>query len=331
MAADKSADINKANKPLVFEICNDCGMKTGFTNIGASITDIIVADRNGRFENVVLKHNDPEDYWVNENYLGATIGRYANRIADGSICNDGRRYSLSLNEKEANNHLHGGYKGFSRKAWAIKSKNNNSITFQYISPDGEECYPGNLIATVAYKLDNNNCLSVEYGAVTDKPTIINLTNHSYFNLSGGTENIFNHTLCIAASEYTPLDERNLPLGYKNSVKDTIYDVQKETKICSIAASIINTNYCIENKKGLTKAAILRHYTSGRRMAVYATMPGLQLYFGNYLSGNQKPYDGICLEPQYYPDAPNIPAFGYAWLQKDKAYKETILYHFDPIR
>ena len=305
-------------------------MKVRLTNIGASITDIIVADGKGKFENVVLKHDDLKEYLVNENYLGATIGRFANRIADGCINVADNSYSLSVNEKDANNHLHGGHEGFSRKLWQLKAINSNSITFQYLSPDGEEGYPGNLLTTVEYKLDNNNSLSVYYHAVTDQPTIVNLTNHSYFNLSGGKENILTHTLSINAAEYTPLNQRNLPLGYKEPVKGTISDLQEPTIVSSVADSIINTNYCIDNNKQLAKTAILHDNTSGRKMTVYASMPGLQLYFGNFLSGNHKPYDGLCIEPQYYPNSPNIPTFYYKWLNKDSTYEETIVYHFETV-
>jgi aldose 1-epimerase len=206
---------NKATPISAFEISNDHGMKVRLTNIGASITDIIVADKRGNFKNVVLKHEDLKEYLVNKNYLGATIGRFANRIANGSITIVDKSYSLSVNEKDANNHLHGGHEGFGRKLWQLKAMSSNSITFQYLSPDGEEGYPGNLHTTVEYKLHNDNSLFVHYHAVTDQPTIVNLTNHSYFNLSGGKGNILNHTLAIEALEYTPLDQRNLPFGYKN--------------------------------------------------------------------------------------------------------------------
>lgn len=327
---DKSTQMQETKCYDSYWIRNGKGMKVGLTSIGAAITHILVPDREHHFENVVLTYRDLQAYTVNKPYLGATIGRFANRIAGGIISRDGIQYSLSVNENDANNHLHGGIEGFSHKIWDVAMQDESAISFTYLSADGEEGYPGNLQVKVAYTLDDMNCLSISYSAVTDKPTIVSLTNHSYFNFSGGSENIFTHTLSVAATEYTPLNERNLPCGYKKPVHNSLYDLQKERVVSEIAQSIVNTNYCIDNSKGLVKAATLTHPDSGRRLTVYATLPALQVYFGNYLSGLHKPFDGLCLEPQHYPDAPNVPAFGYQWLLPEETYHETIVYCFDTV-
>jgi aldose 1-epimerase len=312
---------------------------------GGIIVSLRVPDRDGKLGDVVLGYNNLDGYLKSSPYFGSITGRYANRIAKGKFSLNGRDYTLAKNNDE--NHLHGGLKGFDKVVWEakeLKVKNGVGVALSYLSKDGEEGYPGNLAVTVAYTLTDDNGLRIDYTATTDKPTVVNLTNHSYFNLAG-VGSILDHQIMINADRFTPVDATLIPTGELRSVKGTPMDF---TKPAAIGARInqddeqlklgrgYDHNFVLNGGDGKLKlAARVFEPTSGRVLEVYTTEPGVQFYTGNFLDGSitgkggqvyQQRY-GFCLESQHFPDSPNQPKFPSTVLKPGQKYTSTTIYKF----
>jgi aldose 1-epimerase len=309
---------------------------------GGIIVSLKTPDRNGKLEDIVLGFDTAEEYVANSHtYYGAVIGRYANRIAHGAFTLEGSKYSLSKNNGE--NTLHGGPNGFYNVLWKAKQL-DNGVELTYLSKDGEEGFPGNLTATVRYTLEKG-ALRVEYSATTDKPTVVNLTQHSYFNLAGqGNGDILGHQLTLHASKFTPVDAGLIPTGEIRSVASTPFDFLKATRIGDrIEAGDeqiklgggYDHNWVLDDNKGkIQDAAEVYEPTSGRVMKVSTTEPGIQFYSGNFLSGSKgkggRPYpkrSALCLETQHFPDSPNHPAFPTTELKPGQKYDSVTVFSF----
>ncbi len=326
---------------------NKNNLQAAVTNYGARVVSLLVPDKNGKPTDVVVGYDNVRAYAEGgDTYFGAIVGRYGNRIAKGKFKLDGKEYALVTNN--APNHLHGGNKGFSRVVWGAQQPNDSTLMLTYVSKDGEEGYPGNLTAKVTYTVTNNNELKIDYEATTDKKTVVNLTNHSYFNLNGqGSGTINNHLMMINAYRYTPVDSTLIPLGKIESVVGTPFDFRSFTKI---GARINDTgniqlkygkgydhNFVLNKNKrtGLTKAAEVIGDQSGIVMDVYTKEPGIQFYGGNFMNGTHTIKGGkkddyrtaFCLETQHYPDSPNHPAFPSTTLEPGKVYKTSTVYAF----
>jgi aldose 1-epimerase len=315
------------------------------TNYGGVLVSLKAPDRNGKSADLVLGFDDLNGYVTNFNspsvaFFGAIIGRYANRIAHGSFTLDGKKYSLPLNNGE--NTLHGGPHGFNNVVWKAKPI-PNGVELTYLSKDGEAGYPGNLSAVVRYTLIKGN-LRIEYSATTDKDTVVNLTNHSYFNLAGQGD-ILNHQLTLHASRFTPVDAGLIPTGELKSVEGTPFDFRKAT---AVGARInaddeqlhrgrgYDHNWVLDNGEGkLTEAAELYEAGSGRVLKVLTDQPGIQFYSGNFLDGSIKGKGGkpdelhaaLCLETQHFPDSPNHPDFPTTELKTGARYHTVTVYRF----
>jgi aldose 1-epimerase len=324
----------------LYTLTNANGMVVKITNYGGTVTSIITPDKSGKFENIILGFDSLSPYVKGCPYFGALIGRYGNRIAKGKFTLDGEEYTLATNNGP--NHLHGGVKGFDKVVWdakEISGPDSVGLVLTYLSKDKEEGYPGNLQCTVSYVLDNKNSLKIYYAAETDKPTIINLTNHCYFNLTACKENVFNHKLTLYADSMTPVDTSLIPTGVIAPVAGTPFDFTKPHAIGERIASVpggYDHNFKL-NKKGaaLTQAVDLYEPTSGRLMTAYTTEPGIQFYSGNFLDGTltgqggivYKKYYGLCLEAQHYPDSPNEPKFPSVVLKPGQKYAQFTIYTF----
>ncbi|RZK79512.1 MAG: galactose mutarotase [Pedobacter sp.] len=331
-------------KPIYeYTLRNSNGMLVKVINYGASISDIITPDKYGKMGSVAFGFDSLKSYTGPQNALmGATVGRVANRIADGKFSLDGKEYVLTAN-------IHGGKKGFDRRIWEVEEvpgKKNTAIRFSYFSKDGEEGFPGNLKVSVTYTLTNNNELKIDYKAVTDKATHVNLTNHTYFNLSGGTaENVLNTQLSILADEYLEAGKGNIPTGVIVKTAATPFDfstvkaigsrINGEDKDATISNGY-DLTYVLRNQSGkLALAAKAYEPVSGRTMFVYTTEPGLVFYTGNHLNPGvigrgKKPsvkYAAFCLETQHYPDAANQSTFPTTVLKPGNTYKSQTIYKF----
>lgn len=315
----------------MISLTNDVGTIVNIINYGAIVKDILMPDVNGAITNLVLTYDEVGDYFNDPHYLGCVVGRYANRISGGSLKIGDKLYQLSINEADNDNHLHGGFQGFSKKVWKIDEMFRNDtgagVTLSVISPHLDEGYPGNVKARVTYILSNENELQINYKATTDQATAVNLTNHSYFNLSGGSRDISSYLLSVQADAYTPTDSRYIPYGNIEPVKQSVYDMHTPKKINEFMHNVPTLNYCIDNNRELKQVAMVTDPQSKMQLAVKATNPGLQLYFGNYLSGQHQPFHGICLEPHCYPDSPNHANFPSALLLPGQVYNETTSYQF----
>jgi aldose 1-epimerase len=327
-------------KVHLFTLVNNNGVQVKITNYGGTITSWVAPDSKGNKSSIVLGFNELAGYLAKPSppYFGATIGRYGNRIADAKFTLDGNTYTLAANNGK--NHLHGGEKGFDKVVWEASPLNAGtpSLTLNYTSIDGEEGYPGNLKVSVKFTLSDDNELTIEYNAETDKATPVNLTNHSYFNLTGDITNpIVDHSLMIDADRYTPVDTTLIPTGELAPVKGTPFDFTKPHKIGERIDTVpggYDHNWVL-NKKGadLAMVATLTEPTTGRKLEVYTTEPGLQFYSGNFLDGTIKTSDGkpinkhtaMCLETQHFPDSPNKPAFPNTILKPGEKYHTTTKY------
>ena len=324
----------------IFHLSNGSGMEVEISSFGGIITKLIVPDKDGKSENVVLGYEDIGSYDNNNNYFGAAIGRFGNRIAKGRFELNGQSYQLATNDGE--NHLHGGNIGFNRVIWHAdleKTDNSVKVLMSYNSPDGEEGYPGNLMTTLSFELTQDNKLLLEFGAETDKPTIANLTHHGYFNLSGMRENVLQHQLTLYAPKYTPVDAGLIPTGEIKEVSGTPFDFTSPRQIGARIVEVpggYDHNFVVKDghSKELVKMAELYHEGSGRVMALYADTPAMQFYSGNFLDGsitvngvNYSRHMGLCLEPQTFPNAPNEPSFPTATLNPGEKYSHRIQYHF----
>ncbi len=324
----------------LYSLSNRQGMQVSITDYGAIVTRIVTPDKNGEMGDVALGFDDISGYIPNEPHFGGIVGRFANRIANGEFTLNGQTYKLAQND--APNHLHGGNTGFDRMLWQVEMlEEENAVKLIYLSKDGEEGYPGNLQVTVVYTLTDANELKIDYHATTDKATPINLTNHSYFNLSAGKQpDILDHLVTINADRYTETNETLIPTGKLVPVAGTPYDFREPHRIGERINNLEGYGYDLnyELRKGeekLTFAASALEPESGRTLEVYTTQPGVQLYTGYWLKGNltgrnsttYKRYAGFCLETQHYPDSPNQPAFPDAILRPGEEYKHTTIYKF----
>jgi len=327
-------------------LSNKHGDEVVVTNFGATIISIKVPDRDGRRGDIVLGHDTLEDYEHGHGYMGATIGRYANRIANGQFCLNGIEHQLTRNA--GRQHLHGGKRGFSHvpwRAWPLVGDHGCSLRLRYRSNDGEEGYPGNLNVYVTFAFNDNRELTIEYEATTDKDTIVNLTNHSYFNLQGSGD-ILDHELTLAAEYFVPVNPDMIPTGGIKPVEGTPFDFRQRTRIGSridcangqlrLAGGYDHT-WVIEpsGENTLRHAANLYDPSTGRHMEVWTTEPGIQFYSGNHLNGaadgkqgtSYEPSSGLCLETQHFPDSPNHGNFPNTVLKAGHTYNSATIYKF----
>lgn len=324
----------------LYTLTNKKGVTVKITNYGAIVTSIITPDKNGQAGDVVLGFDNIEGYLLPPPYFGAIVGRYGNRIAKGRFKIDGKEYKLATNNGV--NHLHGGEKGFDKVVWQaqeVPGDNETALKLTYLSKDGEEGYPGNLTSTVTYTLTNDNELRIDYQATTDKKTPVNLTNHSYFNLSAGkSDDILAHELMIDADKFTVVDKTLIPTGEQRAVKGSAMDFKTATAIGSRIANVeggYDHNYVLNNngKSGLVATAY--EPTSGRLLEVYTEQPGVQFYSGNFLDGTitgkgskvYKKHAGFCLETQHFPDSPNQSTFPSTILNPGDTLKSATIYKF----
>jgi aldose 1-epimerase len=330
----------------LYTLTNSDGMQVAITNYGGRIVSIMAPDRNGKMADVVLGFDNLQGYLDTHTYFGALIGRYANRIGGAKFTLDGKVYHLPVNNGP--NSLHGGIKGFDQKVWTAKEipGDEPALELTYFSKDGEEGYPGNLHAKVVYTLTKDNSVKIDYSATTDKDTVINMTNHSYFNLAGeGNGNILKQVLYINSDEITPVDATQIPTGKIMKVDGTPFDFRKPT---AIGARINEDNQQLKNGKGydinyilnrkgpgLELAARAYDPESGRELEVYTTEPGIQLYSGNFLDGSVHGKGGVaydmrsafCLETQHYPDSPNHPSFPTTELKPGQTFHQVTVFKF----
>lgn len=331
----------------LYTLKNKHGLEAKVTNFGATLVSLKTPDRNGQFEDIVLGYDDVADYEKGTFFFGGTIGRYANRIAKGTFNLDGQTYHLPINDGA--NSLHGGTRGFNKVVWDAKPISAQSVEFSYTSKDGEEGYPGKLAVTVTYTLTGSNELRIDYSAeeAPGKDTVLNLTNHSYFNLTGNPQNtILQHELKLFASRFTPVDSGLIPIGELRPVKGTPFDFTTAT---AVGARIgqddeqlklgkgYDHNFVIDRTSGekLARAAEVYEPASGRVMEVETTQPGIQFYSGNFLDGTAKGKGGVaynyrsalCLETQHFPDSPNHPEFPTTTLKAGQRFTSTTVYRF----
>ena len=323
---------------FLYTLTNAKGVQVKITNYGGTVTSWVSTDKNNKVSNVVLGFDSLSGYLAKPPYFGAIVGRYGNRIAKGKFKIDGAQYTLATNNGV--NHLHGGNKGFDKQVWDATIANDSiaSLQLSYVSKDGEEGYPGNLKVSVRYTLTDDNELKIEYTAETDKATPLNLTNHSYFNLSGDVANtILDESLLIDADNFTPVDSSLIPTGEIKTVKGSPFDFTKATKIGARIDSVkggYDHNYVLNKKDtSLTKAATLTDDRSGRTLEVFTTQPGMQFYTGNFLDGTIKTSQGagiqkhaaLCMETQHFPDSPNEPKFPTTILLPGQKYHSITVY------
>jgi aldose 1-epimerase len=325
-----------------FTLRNTQGAVAKVITYGATLTELWIPDKSGKNADVVLGFDNLAGYLGDHPYFGATVGRYANRIAKGQFVLDGRRYSLFINNGP--NSLHGGKVGFNRKVWKAEPlglAHGAAVKFTYISEDGEEGYPGQLTVHVTYELGDGNALKITYNASTDKPTVVNLTHHSYFNLSGaGSGDILRDVLQLNADRYTPVDENLIPTGELKPVDGTPFDFRKPAPIGARYAEIAGIggydhNFVITGEQGtLRKAAELYDPASGRQMELWTTEPGVQIYMSIGLNGSIKGIGGayqkfgaLCMEAQHFPDSPNHPDFPSAVLRPGTDFESQTVYKF----
>ena len=332
----------------LFTLQNQAGMQARIMNYGAIVVSLTAPDRNGQFEDVVLGFDSLDGYLKTHPYFGAVVGRYGNRIAKGRFKLNGKEYQLATNNGP--NALHGGLKGFDKRVWTPQdvsaAAGAPSLQLSYRSIDKEEGYPGVLNARVTYTLTDSNELKLEYHATSDQDTVVNLTNHSYFNLKGpGAGTILDHEIMINADRFTPVNATLIPTGELRPVEGTPFDFRKPTRIGARIDQAdqqlkfgggYDHNFVLNGVQGtVSLAARVTESTTGRVMEVHTDQPGVQFYTGNFLDGTitgkgekvyQKRY-GFCLETQHFPDSPNQPAFPSTVLKPDDTYRSTTIYRF----
>ncbi len=323
-----------------FTLRNRTGMQVKLINYGATLTEISVPDRQGNFSNVILG-SDTLDAYAKGFPAASVIGRYANRIRGAKFTLDGKEFQVTKNSGE--NHIHGGRKNFAKSIWTVDSKRqstenaakDSSIRFSYVSVDGEEGFPGTVRVNVTYSLSDANELKVLYEADTDRPSIINLTNHAYFNLAGKKSDVLDHVLQIDATQYTIVDKSLIPTGEIASVEGTPLDFRMPQRIGDRIQDLYESargydhNYILSGELGtLRSAASIMDPTSGRKLECFTTEPGVQLYTANGFSNNPFPKHGaFCLETQHYPDSPNQPSFPSVVIRPDKPWSSTTIFRF----
>ena len=349
ITANLAAQVSKASygktsdgTPVEIYTLKDGAMEAQVITYGGIVTSLKVPDKSGKAADVVLGYDSLAGYLTNKAYFGAIIGRYGNRVANGKFSLDGKTYSIPQND--GTNALHGGTRGFNQAVWKAKEI-PHGVELSHVSPDGDMGFPGKLTATVRYTLKGKD-LKIEYSATTDKDTVVNLTNHSYFNLAGqGNGTILDQLLKINASRYTPVDSRLIPTGQLAPVEGTPFDFRKPT---AIGARINDDNEQLKLGKGydhnfvldsgggkLAEAAEVYDSSSGRVMQVWTDQPGVQFYTGNFLDGTITGKDGkvyqqryaLCLETQHFPDSPNHPSFPSTELKPGQKYHTVTIYRF----
>lgn len=328
---------------FIYSLTNNSGITVKITNYGGIITSIIVPDKNGRSGDIVLGYDSLEQYIAKNPYFGAIVGRCANRIAKGKFTLNGKNYSLAVNN--GNNALHGGIKGFDKVVWdarEIKDSLSSQLELTYLSKDGEEGYPGNLKIKVLYRLDDHDELTMLIEAETDKPTPVNLTNHTYFNLSESDTSILGHILTLYADQFTQVNSELIPTGLLPFVRGTAMDFNNSLAVGEKIAKVkggYDHNFVLKKNAGeLSMAAKLYDPRSGRQVEILTTQPGVQFYSGNFLDGTIKgkgekmyaKHYGLCLETQHFPDSPNQPAFPNTILKPGIKFSEKTVYRFSVI-
>jgi aldose 1-epimerase len=334
-------NLKDRSEAKLFTITNNNKCKVKITNYGAIVTSIEMPDKNGKIENIVcgfekLETYISDEYLASYPYFGAIIGRFGNRIANGNLEIEGKKYQMAINNGA--NHLHGGKIGFDRRlfdAETFQNENQVGVKLSYFSPDMEENYPGNLKVTCVYTLNNNNELGIEYFAETDKTTVVNLTNHTYFNLTSGKENILNHELELTATKITEMIDQ-IPTGKIIPVDDTPFDFTTSKRLNHCISEVpmgYDDNFVLDNETGdLKYIGSLKESKSGRKVEVLTTQPGMQVYTGYWnpeliINGEKKfgRFSGIALETQHYPDSVNQPDFPTTILKPGEKYNEKTIY------
>jgi aldose 1-epimerase len=328
----------------VFGLTNAGGMQAEISNYGGTVLSLTAPDRDGRFDDVVLGHDSITTYFNSGSYFGALIGRYANRIAHGRFALEGQTYELARNDGP--HHLHGGLRGYDKVVWVVEDQAPQHLAMRYRSPDCEEGYPGNLEVQVTFSLTDTNDLVLDYLAITDRPTPVNLTHHSYFNLAGhGNGNVLGHIMQINADTFTPVSAELIPTGEVRSVAGTPFDFRIPTSI----GSRINDddeqlrhgrgydhNFVLNGERDASRlAARVMEPTTGRMLEIFTTHPGLQFYSGNFLAEAERgkqgvfygKHSGFALETQHFPDSPNHSNFPDTVLRPAAEYRERTIYRF----
>jgi aldose 1-epimerase len=339
------SDTINSKKTMLYTLKNENGMVVELSNFGATIVSIRVPDRDGKIADVTLGYDSIQGYRDGKSYFGCIAGRYANRIAHGRFSLEGIEYTLPLNNGP--NSLHGGVNSIDKQVWKANVM-NDAISFSIVIPDGENGYPGEVKLTVVYALRTDNSLVIDYVGTTNKTTVLNPTNHAYFNLSGDpTKDILDHELYINASAFTPVDSTLIPTGELRPVKDTPFDftlpksigkdIGAEDEQLNIGLGY-DHNYVLNTSDSKTPAVVVTEKTSGRKMEVFTTEPGVQFYSGNFLDGSEKgrgaAYQyrtGFCLETQHFPDSPNQPSFPSVVLRPGDTFKSQTIYRFSTIQ
>ena len=325
----------------LFTMTNANGLVASVMTWGATLTNMEAPDRDGKPGRITFGYDSLEGYFDNPAYFGCTVGRCANRISKAKFTLDGEEYTLAANV--APNHLHGGIKGFNSFVWDAKeidSAAGDSVEFTFLSPDGQEGYPGNLSVKVVYTLTDDNELKIDYTAVTDKPAIVNLTNHAYWNLAdAGASDILNHELTLFADTYVPTNEQQMPTGEIFAVAGTPMDFNNQTAIGARINQVeggYDHNWVVNaSQTSPAPAAKVYEPVTGRTLEVFTTEPGIQLYAGNHLDGSitgaggtvYKYRHGLCLETQHFPDSPNQPEFPSIVLRPGQTYRQLTVHKF----
>ncbi len=334
----------------LYVLKNAKGMEVCITNFGGRIVSLSVPDKNGKSQDVVLAYDNLKDYYINSSDFGAAIGRYGNRINKGKITIDGKQYQLSVNNY--GHSLHGGAKGWQYQIYDAKQLAPNKLQLTMHSPDGDNGFPGNVTATVTYTVTPDNSLDIDYKATTDKKTVINMTNHSYFNLNGDPSKLAadNHIMYINASQITPVDSTFMTTGEMTPVKGTPFDFTKPTPIAKGINDTSDTqiryaggydhNWVLDTKGDISKvAASLYSPLTGIKLEVYTNEPGIQVYTGNFLDGTTigkkgiayRKHASVCMETQHYPDSPNKPQWPSTLLSPGQTYHSRCIFHFSVVK
>ena len=326
----------------LYTLTNSKGMEARIITWGGTLVSLKTPDRKGAMGDVVLGYDNLAGYSGGGAFFGALVGRYANRIAHGQFAIDGKTYNVPKNNGE--NALHGGLRGFDKRIWTARTRPGGALELTYVSKDGEEGYPGNLTATVTYTLTDDNRLRISYAAVTDKPTVVNLTNHAYFNLKGDGD-ILGHLVTLNADHFSPVDAGLIPTGEARAVEGTPFDFRKPRtpgeRIAGADEQLklgkgYDHNWILNRTgPGMTLAARVEEATTGRVMEVYTDQPGIQFYTGNFLDGAEKGkgdkvynvHAGFCFETQHYPDSPNHALFPSTVLRPGQKYQTATEFRF----
>jgi len=340
--------LSDGTKVEAVTLTNSAGMSAKIMSLGATLQSLIVPDKAGHKDDVVLGYDTAQEYLTRPNFFGASVGRYANRIAKGKFSLDGKTFTLATNDGP--NSLHGGLKGFDKRVWKIDSVSNGpdaKVVLSYTSADGEEGFPGEMKVTATYSLNDQNELKLEYRASTSKPTVLNLTNHSYFNLSGNdARDVMGNMVTLHAERFTPVDATLIPTGERRAVAGSPFDFRTAHRVGDRIRDAkdqqirfgrgYDHNFIVDGAAGsLRPAAVVADPVSGRTMEMSVTAPGIQFYTGNFMDGtffgkNQRAYrqgDAICLEPGVFPDSPNHADFPSARLNPGQSYVNTMVYKF----